>query len=201
MIFEIVHAGEPVLRKVAQPIALEEILGEEVQVLIAIMRDLMREAPGVGLAAPQIGVSLQLVVVEDRPEYLERLTPAEQQARGREAVPFHVLINPEICVEDPTPATFFEGCLSIPGYQGLVTRASAVRVKALDGQAQPIDIRARGWYARILQHEIDHLYGTLCIDHMHLRTLTTHENYSHYWQKLSADAVLSTLDDGNLGDG
>lgn len=191
--FEIVHAGEPVLRRVAQPVDPWEIGRDEVQALIAAMRDLMREAPGVGLAAPQVGVSLQVIVIEDRPEYLERLDSADQEARGRVPVPFQVLINPELHIEDPTPATFFEGCLSIPGYQGLVARASAVRVRALDDQGEPVDIRARGWYARILQHEIDHLHGTLCIDRMDLRTLTTHRNYGQYWQALSIDAVVEAL--------
>ncbi|UFP94874.1 peptide deformylase [Gloeobacter morelensis MG652769] len=181
-VYEIVKAGDPVLRLAARPLSSDEIQGEAIQQLIAAMAERMREAPGVGLAAPQVGVSVQLVVIEDRPEYIERLNDAERREREREPVPLHVLINPVLSVEGEKSAVFFEGCLSIPGYQGRVARARAVRVEALDERATPLTIRAHGWYARILQHEIDHLNGILCVDRMDLRTLTTLENYDRYWR-------------------
>ena len=127
------------------------------------MRETMRQAPGVGLAAPQIGLSLQLAVIEDT---------AESAATERAPVPFHVIANPRLEL-GPEIVEFYEGCLSVEGYQAIVPRARSVRVHALNHKAEPIVIDASGWYARILQHEIDHLGGTLYIDRMRSRTLAT----------------------------
>jgi peptide deformylase len=181
MLLKIVEAGDPVLRRAARPLSREEILSPRVELLIALMRETMREAPGVGLAAPQIGESLQLAVIEDRPEVVAAL-PAEQRAERRRApVPFQVLINPSVAVVDPTPAEFFEGCLSAPPYAALVARASVVRVEALNENAQPISFVAEGWHARIVQHEVDHLNGVLYVDRMRTRSLTTQANLQRYW--------------------
>ena len=136
----------------------------------------MHEAPGVGLAAPQIGVSIQLAVIEDQPEYLTDLSAAEIAATQRSPVPFHVIINPKLTLLDNGSAQFFEGCLSVEGYQAIVDRALDVRVECLNERGEEITINAHGWYARILQHEIDHLNGTLYIDRMKTRTFTTSEN-------------------------
>lgn len=169
-ILEIVQAGSPVLRRVARSLSVEEIRGRAVQDLIAQMRETMRAAPGVGLAAPQVALPWQVVVIEDLPEYQDRFTSEQLVQRQREPVPFHVLINPELIVVDSKLAEFDEGCLSIRGYQAMVPRARSVRVSALDHHGDPIDITAIGWYARILQHEIDHLNGMLYIDRMDSRT-------------------------------
>lgn len=178
VILKIVQAGDPVLRRPAELVRPEEIGSERIQGLIALMRDTMRDAPGVGLAAPQVGVSVSLAVVEVLPEYLTRrgLTAAELAEREMQAVPFHVLVNPRLTVVDPTPAVFFEGCLSVRGFVARVPRARAVRVSALDHRGAPVDLTARGWYARILQHEIDHLGGTLYIDAMDSRSFTSLEH-------------------------
>ena len=167
----IVQVGEPVLREVARPIALDEIGTPELNRLIEVMRETMRAAPGVGLAAPQIGIGLAIAVIEDRPEYQKHVTPEELRAREREPVPFQVLINPTIALAGE-PVTFFEGCLSVDGFVAQVARARAVRVDALDEHGREVRIDAKGWYARILQHEIDHLNGTLYIDRMNTRTFT-----------------------------
>jgi peptide deformylase len=173
MTLEIVQAGHPVLRQQARPLTIDEVASRTIQDLIAAMRDTMRAAPGVGLAAPQVAEGLQLVVIED-PAGL----PAEDlAAREREPVPFQVLVNPRLTVEDPTPVVHYEGCLSVNGFQAQVPRARAVRVDALDAHGRPVEIRASGWYARILQHEWDHLQGTLCIDRMDPRTFTTNANF------------------------
>ena len=172
-ILEIVQAGHPVLRRVARALSVDEIRGRAVQDLIAQMRETMRAAPGVGLAAPQVALPWQLVVIEDRAEYQQRLTGEELAARNREPVPFHVLINPELIVVDTKLAEFDEGCLSIRGYMAKVPRARSVRVSALDHQGNSVDITAVGWYARILQHEIDHLNGMLYIDRMDSRTFAS----------------------------
>src|SRR5262252_4246738 len=155
----IVQAGDPVLRVPARELASAEFGTPELDEFIARMIATMRAAPGVGLAAPQVGVPIKLAVIEDRPEYLARSTPDELAARERQPVALHVIANPRITVVDATPAVFYEGCLSVDGWMAVVARASGVHVDALDQRGQPIAIDARGWYARILQHEIDHLHG------------------------------------------
>lgn len=193
MLLKILQAGEPLLRHKAKPLRPEEIKDPSTQALIEMMRETMRDAPGVGLAAPQIGEPIQLVVIEDRPEYLEKQSPAELAARGRVPVPFHVLINPRLTIEDPGPVEFFEGCLSVSGFLALVPRAAEVRVEALNERAEPVQIRAHGWYARILQHEIDHLNGILYLDRMRSRTFTTHQNHARYWSGKSLEEVQAEL--------
>ena len=134
----------------------------------------MRDAPGVGLAAPQVGISLQLAVIEDRAEYLRDLKPEILAERKREPVPFHVIVNPQIRLSDGAPAAFFEGCLSLAGFSALVPRATEVVVDCLDRFGEPKQLHARGWYARILQHEIDHLNGALYVDRMLCENLHRH---------------------------
>jgi peptide deformylase len=193
MLLKIVEAGEPVLRVKARALAPEEILGPRTQALIVLMRDTMRAAPGVGLAAPQVGESLQLAVIEDRAELVAALPPEQRQERRREPVPLQVLINPTVTVVDPTPAEFFEGCLSAPPYAALVARASAVRVDALDEKAEPISFVASGWHARIVQHEVDHLNGVLYVDRMRTRSFTTQQHLQRYWGRMSTAEVREAL--------
>jgi peptide deformylase len=176
MKLKIVQTGDPVLRQQGRLLTGEEITSSRIQELIELMRETMREAPGVGLAAPQIGESIQLAVIEDRAEYLADL-PAEQLAKSqRSPVPFHVIINPKLTVLDNGSVEFFEGCLSVEGFSAVVDRALNVRVECLNERGEEVTINAHGWYARILQHEIDHLNGTLYIDRMKTRTFTTLEN-------------------------
>ena len=192
MKLKIVQVGEPGLRQPAQSLSAEQIRGEAIQQLIALMKTTMRDAPGVGLAAPQVGLPLQLAIIEDRPDYLASL-PAEVLAeRDRAPVPFHVIVNPELSIEDDTPVNFFEGCLSLAGFTAIVPRAVSVRVKCLNERAESVIIDAHGWYARILQHEIDHLHGKLYIDHMHRCSFMSTENHYRYWKDKSIDDVLST---------
>ena len=193
MILPIVQAGDPVLRVPARPLSLDEIQSPTIQQLIADMRETMRAAPGVGLAAPQIGLALQLAVIEDAPEYQANATPEELAERERAVVPFHVIINPALTLVPGGEAEFFEGCLSVDGWMGVVARAATVRVEALDENGRDVKIEARGWHARILQHEIDHLHGTLCIDRMDSRTLSSHANYSRLWRGLSVAEVRAAL--------
>ena len=179
---EIVQVGHPVLRQPARELALDELASTRIQQLVADMRETMRAAPGVGLAAPQVGESLQLVVIEDPAEYHAKLTPEELAARERETVPFHVLVNPKLTVRTEEVVRAFEGCLSFDGFSMIVPRARKVRVEALDEHGQRVVRVATGWYARILQHEIDHLNGTVCIDRADTRTLTTGANFEAYWR-------------------
>ena len=193
MILKIVQAGEPVLRQRARELSLEEMKSPAVRQLIALMRDTMRDAPGVGLAAPQVGVDVRLAVIEDRPEYQMALPPTELAARERAPVEFHVLINPVLVVEDATPVEFFEGCLSVTGFSALVRRARGVRVEAFNEHGEPRTLSARGWYARILQHEIDHLDGTLYIDRMEPRSFMSMDNLRRHWSTRQVSEVRRAL--------
>ncbi len=180
MILNILQTGEPVLRQQARALTITEIHSVSVQQLIESMRETMLNAPGVGLAAPQIGQPLQLAVIEDREEYHQGLSTAQLKERNRTPVPFHVIINPKITIETTDTAEFYEGCLSVAGFVGLVPRALKVKVECLNENAEPVILQANGWYGRILQHEIDHLHGTLCIDRMKMHSFTTYENYNRY---------------------
>jgi peptide deformylase len=189
----IVQVGEAVLRQRARPLAPEEIRSKEIQKLIAHMRETVRKAPGVGLAAPQIGLALQLAVIEDRKEYHKELSAEQLALRERRPVGFHVLINPTVTPLENKTVEFFEGCLSLPGFFALVPRARRVRVECLDERGKPRRIEASGWYARILQHEIDHLHGHLYIDRMYGRSFTSVENFGRFWKGKPADEVRSAL--------
>ncbi len=161
---------------------MDQILSSSTQNLIDYMRETLRDAPGVGLAAPQVGEPLRLVVVEDRPEYQKLITVSELRERERNEVPFHVVVNPVMeLLTEPTEA-FFEGCLSLPGFTAVVARARAVRVRCLDHRGEPRILEASGWYARILQHEIDHLNGTLYIDRMQTCSFSSLDNYTRHWK-------------------
>lgn len=193
MKLKIVQAGNPVLRKKSLALTKEEIGSPQIQELIELMREAMREAPGVGLAAPQIGESIQLAVIEDRAEYLADLSADQLAKYHRASIPFHVIINPKLTVVDDSSAAFFEGCLSVTGFSAVVDRALNVRVECLNERGEEVTINAQGWYARILQHEIDHLNGILYVDRMKPRTLTTAENMFRYWRNKNVQQVLSDL--------
>ena len=147
---EITHFPEEVLRKSAQPV---DTFDEDLQTLIADMIETMREAPGVGLAAPQIGVSRRVIVVEFGSEDDETI-PKQ----------LYVVVNPEIEKLSEETLGGIEGCLSVPGVVGEVDRAEVVTVRGQDASGKKIRIRAQGWLARIFQHEIDHINGVLYTD-------------------------------------
>jgi peptide deformylase len=191
---EIVQTGHPVLRQQARPLTPAEIAGKEIQKLIESMRKTMYEAPGVGLAAPQIGLSLQLAVIEDREEYHKEVAAEQLRERERRPVPFHAIINPRITEMSDDSAEFFEGCLSLPGFSALVPRARAVRVEFLNERGLKETLEASGWYARILQHEIDHLRGTLYIDRMKTRTFASLDNWNKFWKGKSIPEIKKACD-------
>lgn len=148
---EIVTIPDPVLRRKAHPVMKFD---DELQVLIADMIETMRAAPGVGLAAPQVGVSQRVIVVEYTTDEEDETAPKK----------LYALVNPEIKVTDEETETGVEGCLSLPGLQGEVERSLAVTVKGQNRQGKPVRIKAQGWLARIFQHEIDHLEGVVFTD-------------------------------------
>jgi peptide deformylase len=177
---KITQVGDPVLRQQTRTLSREEIRSDATQALIEQMRETLLDAPGVGLAAPQIGLALQLAVIEDRAEYHKDLSPEDLLERARVPVPFHVIINPQIIASSEETEFFYEGCLSLPGFSSKVERNRSIQVSCLDHQGETRIIEASGWYARILQHEIDHLCGNLYIDRMDTRFFTTQANYRYY---------------------
>ena len=181
-LLEIVQAGNPVLRQRARELTPAEIAGKELQKLIEAMKHTMYEAPGVGLAAPQVGLSIQLAVIEDRAEYHKDFSEEQLRERERRPVPFHAIINPRITEKSDETAEFFEGCLSVTGFSALVPRARTVSVEFLNERGIKQTLEASGWYARILQHEIDHLHGFLYIDRMHSRSFTSLDNWTKFWK-------------------
>jgi peptide deformylase len=153
----IIGPDNPALRRKARP--LDQPNTPAVQQLIEDMIETMREAPGVGLAAPQVAVSQRLAVIE----YAELPENAPEDAEPPEPK-LYIIVNPEIVARSEAMVEGTEGCLSLPGYAGTVMRHEAVTVKALNRRGRPIKIKAKGWLARIFQHEIDHLDGILYID-------------------------------------
>jgi len=151
---KIVTLPDPVLRKKARAITKND---RELGPLIDDMVETMREAPGVGLAAPQIGLSERLIVVE----YYEREEDEENEEAPKKV---WAVINPEIVKASEEKLMGVEGCLSIPGLLGDVERHAEVQIKGLNRHGKPMKIKAQGWLARIFQHEIDHLNGVLFPD-------------------------------------
>lgn len=193
MRLKLVQVGEEVLRQRGRELTQDEIKSRDIQQLIGFMHETLRDAPGVGLAAPQVGVGIQLAIIEDLPEYSKAMTPEQIAERERQPVPFHVIINPKLTPIGDEKVEFFEGCLSVNGYTALVPRYRRVRVECLDEHANPRTIEATGWYARILQHEIDHLNGNVYIDHMYSRTMMTIDNFTRRWKDVSVHDMKSKL--------
>ncbi|MFI2296211.1 peptide deformylase [Isoptericola sp. NPDC019571] len=184
-ILPIVQAGAPVLRAPAAPYTGQ--LGDALPRLLEAMRRTMHAAPGVGLAAPQVGIGLAIAVVEDG-------GAGADDPRERAPLPYRVLLDPAY---EPLPgpdgeperAAFHEGCLSVHGWQAVVARHRRVRLTGRDETGAPIDEVLTGWPARIVQHETDHLAGELYLDHALLRTLTSNENLLRYGQVVDPGPV------------
>jgi peptide deformylase len=156
---QIVTLPDPVLRRKARPVT---TFDKKLQTLIDDMIETMREAPGVGLAAPQVGIS-ELVVIEyaEDDDEGEDTEDADKPAKPKQ---LFVIINPEIVKTSEEKVMGVEGCLSIPGLIGEVERHEALQVKALNRHGKMVKIKAEGWLARIFQHEIDHLNGVVFTD-------------------------------------
>lgn len=147
---DVLKMGDPRLLEPARPVA--DFASLELTQLIVDMHDTMRALDGAGLAAPQIGVGLQVVIfgVSANPRYPDA-----------ENVPYTVLINPQLTALSDAVEAGWEGCLSVPGMRGLVPRYSDLRYQGFDAAGQPIDRSVSGFHARVVQHEVDHLHGIL----------------------------------------
>ncbi|MFF1295811.1 MULTISPECIES: peptide deformylase [unclassified Streptomyces] len=183
----IVAAGDPVLRR-----GTERFEGQLDSVLLArfveALRITMHAAPGVGLAAPQVGVPLRIAVIEDPAPVPDEI----RVARGRVPQPFRVLVNPSYEAVGTARAGFFEGCLSVPGWQAVVARHAEVRLTGEDEHGRAVDEVFSGWPARIVQHETDHLDGLLYLDRAELRSLSSGQAMAERWaQPTPAEAAES----------
>jgi peptide deformylase len=172
----IVQAGHPALRAVATPYD-AQLSDEELAALLDVMHRTMRAAPGVGLAAPQLGLPLAIAVLEDPGTASEE----HASAREREPLPYRVIVNPSYEPVGPVRASFYEGCLSVVGYTAVVARAQRVHLTGLDERGVAVDEEVTGWSARIVQHETDHLHGTLYLDRAELRSLATTDGFGARW--------------------
>lgn len=174
-VLPVAKMGNPVLRQVAQAVDPAEINSRAFQQFIDDMLDTMREEEGIGLAAPQVSRSQQLIVME---------------CPGENGFPLTVLINPTIVYYGPHQAEMWEGCLSVDGLRGKVTRPSMVRVKGLDRKGAPLEFDASGLYAVCIQHEMDHLIGKVFLDRMtDLSTLTQLDEFDKYWRQEPATVI------------
>ncbi|MFI5683402.1 peptide deformylase [Streptomyces sp. NPDC051636] len=184
----IVAAGDPVLRRGTEPFEgqLEPALLAR---FVEALRVTMHAAPGVGLAAPQVGVELRIAVIEDPAPVPDEI----RLARGRVPQPFRVLVNPSYEPVGTARAAFFEGCLSVPGWQAVVARHAEVRLRAQDEHGRPVDEVFTGWPARIVQHETDHLDGTLYLDRAEPRSLSSNEAMTERWTQPTPETAAREL--------
>jgi peptide deformylase len=173
-LLKISRMGHPVLREIALPVDASEIQSKAFQQFIDDMIDTMRESDGVGLAAPQVYAAKRVAIVEVKgphPRY-----PNQPE------VPLTVLINPQVISHSDELEEDWEGCLSIPDLRGRVPRWKSVQVRALNRTGEPIEISASGFFARVIQHELDHLDGVMFLDRMSdLKTLTHLREFQKYW--------------------
>src|ERR1017187_6869694 len=145
MVLNVLQVGEAVLRRRAKPVAIDEIQSPPIQQLIEHMRDTMREAPGVGLAAPQIGIPLQLAVIEDRAELLQDIKAEWLAETERRPGPFQVTLNPTVTLGEGT-GEFLEGCLGVAVFGVWGARARGVTGGSEKERPEPVCIEASGWY-------------------------------------------------------
>ena len=172
-ILKVARLGHPVLRQTALPVPVGEIRSPETQRLIDDMVETMREYNGAGLAAPQVHVLLQVCVIEvnENPRYPEA-----------PSIPLTVLINPVLTPVTQEMEEGWEGCLSVPDMRGMVPRYTAVRLDAYDREGRRIEGEAKEFFARVIQHETDHLHGVVYLDRMRdLSTLTHLAEWNRYW--------------------
>jgi len=173
-VLEVATIGNPVLRQQARPLSPDEICSEATAILVADLIATMEALDGIGIAAPQVGESVRLAIIEI-PEESSRYP-------GMPAQGLSIFANPRITVLDETEQFYWEGCLSVPDLRGLVARPRSVRVDYFDLEARPCSLEAEGFLATVIQHEFDHLDGVLFIDRVRDTTkLATIDDYRRFW--------------------
>jgi peptide deformylase len=174
-VLKIAKLGSPVLRQVAAPVQPETIATPAFQQFLDDMLETMVDADGIGLAAPQVSRSEQVMVME---------------CEGEHGFPRTILINPVIVGVSPVTAEGWEGCLSVDNLRGKVRRPVGARVKFLDREGKSVELDAAGLYAVCIQHELDHLQGKLFLDRMtDFSTLTQLEEFDKYWRTEHAEVI------------
>ena len=178
-VLKIAHLGHPILRQVAEPVSPEAIRSPEIQRLVDDMLETMADHDGAGLAAPQVHVPRRVVIygVEENPRYPDA-----------ESIPLTVLVNPRITALGDEQEEDWEGCLSVPDLRGRVPRFTRVRVEAYGRDGKQLRFDAEGFHARVVQHECDHLDGTVYLDRMRsLETLSFLPEFHRYWLRGEPD--------------
>lgn len=188
----IIAAGDPLLRQPST--TYDGQLGDLLPDLLAAMREAMHAAPGVGLAAPQVGVPLALAVVEDPADV------DDDVRRVRERVPtaYRVLVNPSYRTVGERRVSFYEGCLSVPGWGAVTPRHHRVRLHGQDETGRAVDDELIGWAARIVQHETDHLRGVLYLDRAEIRSLASTAAIAGRWSAPDPAAAAAALGFGHI---
>ncbi|EDW67135.1 peptide deformylase, mitochondrial [Drosophila virilis] len=164
--------GDPVLRDRAAVVPAECVDSKEVQAIVDQMVHVLRKFDCVGIAAPQIGISLRIIAMEFRRSIKQDLSEATYKARQMSELPLTVLINPKLTVTNYTKHKHPEGCMSVRGYSAEVERYEGVKLSGVNRQGAHSELELSGWNARIAQHEMDHLDGKLYTDHMDRSTFT-----------------------------
>lgn len=184
----IVEAGDPVLRTDTRPFD-GQVDDADLDQLAEVMRATMLAAPGVGLAAPQVGIGLSMFVAEDP----GARDPEVAKVRQREPMPLRVVLNAGYERAGGEDVAFYEGCLSIPGYQAVVARPRNIALTGIDLKGGPIAEEVSGWSARIVAHETDHLSGILFLDKAEMRSLATNESVAKFWHQPSTQKAAAEL--------
>jgi peptide deformylase len=172
-ILKVARLGHPVLRQIARPLTLDEIRAEETQRFIDDLIETMREYDGAGLAATQVHTLVQIAVIE---------VQANPRYPDVPEIPLTVVVNPVVTPVGEEMEEGWEGCLSVPDMRGMVPRFTAVRLQCHDREGARVDLVAKDFLARVIQHETDHLFGKVYVDRMRdLATLTHIAEWNRYW--------------------
>ena len=171
----ILKMGNPILRKISTEFSNDEILSDKTKVLISDMLDTMKQASGIGLAAPQIGINKQLAIIEI-PSKNDRYPDTTKSER-------YIIFNPKITLLTKETQGFWEGCLSVPGLRGFVERPKSIRIDYLDENSASKSLDLDGFLATVFQHELDHLFGKIYIDHIKDTKLIIFESEAHFLDK------------------
>jgi len=179
---KVIRMGHPTLRQVAQNVSMEELHSPEFKVLLQDMYETMKTEGGIGIAAPQINVPLQVTLIE---------LPEHSRYGDMAGTPLMIIINPQITILEETLQGFWEGCLSVPGLRGYVERPRKIKVEYLNEKGEQKSIIAEDFLSTVFQHELDHLFGKLYIDHIKDMTqLSYNEEFAQFHLQTKAEDIL-----------